>query len=71
MWYIRYNFVNIIFFSLVDGRSDFAVAASITELLKDLPQSLIQGGDRKSDSNRSSFGEETQQQVLKSTEMIL
>ena len=48
----------------MDGRSDFAVAASITELLKDLPQSLIQGGDRKSDSNRSSIGEETQQQVL-------
>lgn len=50
----------------VDGRSDFAVAASITELLKDLPQSLIQGGDRKSDSNRSSIGEETQQQPVKS-----
>merc|ERR1712141_180344 len=47
-------------------RSNFAVAASITELLKDLPQSLIQGGDRKSDSNRSSFGEEAQQQPVKS-----
>jgi hypothetical protein len=49
-----------------DRRSDYAVAASITELLKDLPQSLIQGGDRKSDSNRSSIGEETQQQPVKS-----
>jgi len=49
-----------------DERSNFAVAASITELLKDLPQSLIQGGDRKSDSNRSSLGEEVQQQPVKS-----
>jgi len=49
-----------------NSRSDFAVAASITELLKDLPQSLIQGGDRKGDSNRSSLGEETQQQPVKS-----
>merc|ERR1711894_403684 len=50
-----------------NGRSNFAVAASITELLKDLPESLVQGGgERKGDSNRSSFCEETPQQPVKS-----
>jgi len=48
------------------GRSNFAVAASITELLKDLPESIIHEGDRKGDSNRSSFCEETPQQPVKS-----
>jgi len=52
--------------SKVDDRSHFAVAASITELLKDLPESLIEGRQRKDDSNRSSLGEEAQQQPVKS-----
>lgn len=50
----------------VDDRSHFAVAASITELLKDLPDSLIDSSQRKGDSNRSSLGEEAQQQPVKS-----
>jgi len=50
----------------VDERSNFTVAASITALLKDLPESLIEGGRVKEDSIRSSFGEETQQQPVKS-----
>lgn len=50
----------------VNERSNFAVAATITELLKDLPESLIEGNQRKSGSNRSSLGEETQQQPVKS-----
>merc|ERR1711899_424371 len=41
-------------------------AASITELLKDLPDSLTQGSDKKGDSNRSSFCEDTPQQPVKS-----
>lgn len=49
----------------VDDRSNFAVAASITELLKDLPESLVEDGQRKGDSNRSSL-EEAQQQPVKS-----
>lgn len=50
----------------VDDRSNFAVAASITELLKDLPESLIEEGRSKGDSNRSSLGEEVPQQPVKS-----
>lgn len=46
----------------VNERSNFAVAATITELLKDLPESIIEGSQRKSGSNRSSLGEDTQQQ---------
>merc|ERR1712045_433903 len=47
-------------------RSNYAVAASITELLKDLPESITQGSDKKGDSNRSSFCEDTPQQPVKS-----
>ena len=55
--------LKVCFSYLVDDRSNFAVAASITELLKDLPESLVEDGQRKGDSNRSSL-EEAQQQVL-------
>ena len=54
---------SVYLFKIVNGRSNFAVAATITELLKDLPESLIEGSQRKTGSNRSSLGEETQQQV--------
>merc|ERR1711950_24889 len=36
------------------------------ELLKDLPESITQGSDKKGDSNRSSFCEDTPQQPVKS-----
>ena len=60
----RYNFLTSPILILIDNtRSNYAVAASITELLKDLPESITQGSDKKGDSNRSSFCEDTPQQV--------
>ena len=61
---MRYNWLTSPILILIDNtRSNYAVAASITELLKDLPESITQGSDKKGDSNRSSFCEDTPQQV--------
>ena len=60
----RHDFLtSLILIQIDNARSNYAVAASITELLKDLPDSLTQGSDKKGDSNRSSFCEDTPQQV--------
>jgi len=47
----------------VNERSNFAVAASITALLKDLPEESLKNIDLKGDSNRSSLDEPPQQPV--------